>query len=92
MKRVLLLAMVVACGDNNKATPSDGSIDSPVDAAIDAPPDAPPDAMTATFTSFVIDLVQNKTSNTTNAVPFSTFMGLPDPDLNNPNAYNALFP
>jgi hypothetical protein len=90
VKRALLVALVVACGDNHRVTPSDGSIG--VDAAIDAPLDAPDDAMPTTFTSFVIDLVQNKTSNTTNAVPFATFMGLPDPDLNNPNAYNVLFP
>ena len=93
MKRALLTLALVACGDNGKSVPGDGSIDAPVDAGIDAPVDAPPDAPPAqTFTGFVIDLVQNKTSNTTDALPFATFMGLTDPDLDNQNAYNVLFP
>ena len=88
MKRALVIVLGVAfgaCGDNGKSVPSDGSTDGAADAAIDAP-------MAPTFTSFVIDVIQNQTSNTTNPVPFATFMGLPDPDLNNPNAYNVLFP
>ncbi len=97
MKKLLVLAVLAAaCGDNNKATPGDGGsdasdagVDAPVDAPRDAPPDAPP---AATFTSFVIDQIQNQTSSTTNPVPFATFMGLPDPDSENPAAYNVLFP
>lgn len=92
MKRALLLVLLVACGDNSTATPSDGSIDGPVDAGLDAPTDAPPDAPPVSFTAFVIDLVQNKTSNTTNPVPFASFVDLADPDQNNQNAYNTLFP
>ena len=94
MKQLLVLAVLAACGDG-KSAPADGSIDGPVDAGVDAPIDAPVslDApMAPTFTSFTIDLIQNNTSNTTNAVPFATFMGLTDPDLNNAAAYNVLFP
>ena len=84
MKRVLILVALAACGDNDHPL---------IDAAIpDAPmPDATPPA--ATFTTFVIDLVQNQTSDTTQPVPFDQFSALPDPDgtNNNVHAYDVLF-
>lgn len=86
-----LLIALAACGDNIRP-PNNGDANPGVDAAVvDAAPDAPP---AATFTSFVIDLVQNQTSNTTAPKPFSDFATLPDPDgdSNNTAAYNPLFP
>lgn len=83
--RALALGALVAtagCGD-------DGGTPVTPDAAVDAPIDAPP---TATFTSFVLDLVTNQTTATGEARPFEDFSTLPDPDQDNPNAYEALFP
>lgn len=83
--RWLALAAVLAtmgCGD-------DGGNNDPTDAAVDSAIDAPP---AATFTSFVLDLVQNQTAANTDPKPFADFSSLPDPDKDNPNAYEALFP
>ena len=46
-----------------------------------------------TLTSYVIDLVQNHTSDTTPAA-YAEFSSLPDPDgdTNNTAAYSSLFP
>jgi len=78
----LALFVTAACGD-------DGGTPVTPDAAVDAGIDAPP---TATFTSFVLDLVGNQTSATAEPRPFEDFSTLPDPDQDNPNAYEALFP
>jgi hypothetical protein len=47
----------------------------------------------ATLTSYVIDLVNNHSSDTS-AAPYSAFQSLPDPDgdTNNTAAYSSLFP
>ena len=73
-----------ACGDDDKPADPDAST------IIDAnDTDAPP---AVTFTSFVIDQVMNQTSATTDPKPYADFETLPDPDKDNPNAYEALFP
>ncbi len=83
--RLLALALFVttaACGDDG--TPADPDANTP-DADIDAP-------ATATFTSYVLDLIQNQTASNTDSKPFSEVEALPDPDRDNENAYEALFP
>lgn len=84
--RWLALAALVAtaaCGDDGATTPIDAATPDALD--IDAPP-------AVTFTSYVLDLVQNQTAGTTDPKPFADFATLPDPDADNPNAYEALFP
>lgn len=81
---VLGAALIAGCGDDGGQPGTDASIDSPVDADVDAPPPV-------TFTSFVIDLVEHQTSDTTDPVPYATFSGLDDPDQDNPAAYSILF-
>lgn len=87
---VLVIAGAAACGDNNGG---DGNVDgNNPDAPVnpDAPnPDAPPPA---TFTTYVIDLVENQTAGNTDPRPFTEFSDLDDPDLDNPAAYEPLFP
>ena len=75
------VAMLGACGDDNPTLAPDSS--NPM-------PDAPNPQ--ATFTSYVIDLVMNQTSDTTTARAYSEFEGLPDPDSDNATAYSSLFP
>jgi hypothetical protein len=73
-----------ACGDDNPSVQHDAAMP---DTAIDAPMQA------ATLTTFVIDLIQNHSTDPTPAA-FDTFSMLPDPDgtSNNTAAYNPLFP
>jgi hypothetical protein len=80
--------LAAGCGDDN--TGDGGDPDGPgngpnPDADIDAPPEA-------NFTTFVIDLVTNQTAGNTPARAFADFSDLDDPDLNNADAYDALFP
>jgi predicted small lipoprotein YifL len=75
----LLAAPLAACGD-------DGGSTNPPDAM---PIDAPPET---TFTSYVLDLVQHQTAGDTDPRPFAEFSDLTDPDRDNDNAYEALFP
>ncbi len=86
LRWLALAAMVAtaACGDNNTNT-------TPVDAATTDTPDidAPP---AVTYTSYVLDLIVNQTAGNTDPKPFADFSALPDPDADNPNAYEALFP
>lgn len=73
------LLATAACGDDGGSTPVDAGPD------VDAAPDV-------TFTSYVIDLVLHQTTADGEAKPFADFSTLPDPDKDNPNAYEALFP
>lgn len=83
MKRLVLAVLLAACGSDHKAMPDGGMLpDGPM-------PDAPP---MATFTSYVIDLVQHQTADSTAARPYSEFESLPDPDGSNGSAYSPLFP
>ena len=82
--RWLALAAIVAsaaCGDDGSTT-TDAN---PPDSGTDAPPNV-------TFTSYVLDLIQNQTAANTDPKPLADFESLPDPDKDNPNAYEALFP
>jgi hypothetical protein len=79
---VAMLLAGAACGDDGASQPD---ADTTTDAGIDANPDV-------TFTSYVLDLVLNQTAANTDPKPFADFGSLPDPDTNNPNAYEALFP
>ena len=87
MKRLLcaaaLLAGAASCGDDG-GTPADPDAMEP-----DDPDAAPPDE---TFTTFVIDQIANQTADDTNAVPYADFATLDDPDAENPDAYDSLFP
>ena len=88
--RWLALATVfatAACGDNDDPADGDAGTDAN-NTMIDAGTDATP---MVTFTSFVIQQVMNP-SATGDAIPFATIEPLPDPDKENPNAYEALFP
>lgn len=49
------------------------------------------DGMNGTFTAFVIDLIENHTNETEEPVAFEMFASLPDPDVDNLDAYVALF-
>jgi hypothetical protein len=80
----LVAAVAAACGSDHKA-PSDAMADA-------APPPTPDAPASATFTSYVIDLVKNQTSNATAPRPYSEFHTLPDPDVGNGSAYAPLFP
>ncbi len=73
---VAVVLATASCGD-----------DSPTLAPQDAP--GPP---AGSFTAFVFDLVQNHTNETESPVAFDVFKDLPDPDDNNPHAYDGLFP
>ena len=72
-----------ACGPDNKLHVAD-------DAGVGSGSDA---GMPNTLTSYVIDLVNNHTSDPAPA-PYSAFGSLPDPDgsNNNTGAYSSLFP
>lgn len=77
-----------ACGDDGTTPGTDAhTIDAQITDARDI--DAPP---AVTFTSFVINQITNNTAANTDPVPFTTVEPLPDPDKDNPNAYEALFP
>ena len=92
MKRlalVLLLAVAAAaCSKSHPQMPPDAGMMPPPDAP-PPPPDGPPPA---TFTSFVLDLVQHQTADTTQPVPYAQFSSLPDNDGSNGSAYSSLFP
>ena len=84
MNRILQLAIgiglaLTACGPDDHLTVRD--------AGADAGPPAGP------LTSYVIDLVDNHTSETAPPRPYSEFGSLPDPDgdANNTAAYGSLF-
>lgn len=80
-----ILLVVAACGDGKKADMPDSGMQPMPDAMADA------SSPEATFTSYVIDLITNQTSNTTQARPYAEFATLPDPDTGNPTAYQSLF-
>jgi hypothetical protein len=83
---VALVLVLAACGDGKKPAALDSGMDQPqVDAMIDAPIDE------VTFTSYVIDMITNGTSNMTPPRPYAEFATLPDLDLANPAAYQTLF-
>jgi hypothetical protein len=80
---------LAACGDGKKQM-MNPEPDAGMEPAPDAMPDAPPSQET-TFTSYVIDLITNGTSNTAQPRPYSEFQALPDLDLMNGSAYQSLF-
>jgi hypothetical protein len=86
---VLALFAAAACGDDTKGNNPDSGVDPNPDGNVD--PDAP--VTEANFTTYVIDLVVNKTANDTAPRPYSEFEALPDPDgdANNTAAYATLF-
>jgi hypothetical protein len=83
MLMTLLACTLAACGGDD-----DGATRVP-DASVPTS-DAGPDAGSATFTDFVIDLVEHKTADDSD--PVTVDFGLPDPDQDNPAAYQRLFP
>lgn len=88
MAAAALSLVLAACGDDEGGDGTDGprpDADNTDAMDVDAPP-------AVTLTTFVIDLVQNQTAGNTNPRAYADFSTLPDPDTNNPAAYNALFP
>ena len=89
MRRLALIAALVfasfGCDDDDRPGDDPNDPDDP-----DDPDDPMPDA---TFTAFVIDLVETKTADDTDPVPFADFESLPDPDAdnNNEDAFTSLF-
>ena len=75
-----------ACGDDNPSIASDATGGSDSGGSDGS-------GSGATLTSFVIDLVQNHSTDPTPAA-FASFSALPDPDgdNNNTHAYDPLFP
>lgn len=43
------------------------------------------------FTAFVIDTIEQHTDDVSEPIPFDVFADLPDDDLTNTHAYDALF-
>jgi hypothetical protein len=86
VKRLALIALLAAagCGDNGDQQLAD-AMPTP-DGGVD--PDAPP---ANTFTQFVKNQINTNTSATAEPVPYGVFATLPDPDLDNPTAYDDLF-
>ena len=90
LTRTLALALAFAAGGALTACGDDGGSASPDAKPIDAHDiDAPPEA---TFTSYVLDLVLHQTADDSDPRPFAEFSSLADPDADNENAYEALFP
>ena len=85
---VAMLAMS-ACGDNivpggqiDAPNGADARVDgTPIDGTVDGNVDAPDGGGGGTFTAFVIDQITNRTVDNADAVPFTDFATLPDPDL-----------
>lgn len=86
---ILLLVGAAACGDDKQQT-TDGGTDpdsmgsgSGSDGGVEDP----------TFTTYVIDMIENGTSDTATTKSFDEFSSLPDPDAdsNNTTAYAPLF-
>jgi hypothetical protein len=69
---------LVACGDDGGPAGPDAN-----------PTDAP---AATTLTTYVLDLVENKTADDTEPRPFAEFATLEDVDQDNENAYERLFP
>ena len=85
MRIALALVLVAAaCGDGDKkpAGMPDSGMEPMIDAMIDGSVEE------VTFTSYVIDMISN---GTTQARPYAEFAMLPDLDLANPTAYQSLF-
>ena len=78
-----LACALAACGGSDHKAQPDGGM---------PPPDGGPPPPPATFTSYVIDLVQHQTADSTAARPYAEFQNLPDPDQDNGSAYAPLFP
>ena len=77
---ILVLGLTsAACGDDTPYVPSDGN-------------GSGSGSGSATLTSYVIDLIQNHSTDQTPAA-YTDFATLPDPDgdTNNGSAYNSLF-
>ena len=95
MRSVRLLAAVAltlgiaACGDDGGGGDNTDGPRPDADNTDAMDVDAPP---AVTLTSYVIDLVANQTVGNTNPRAYTDFSTLPDPDTDNPAAYNALFP
>jgi hypothetical protein len=93
-RAALALLLLAACGDGSSNPPDDPDANPPddePDAMNDPEPDAMPDPPDPTFTSFVIDQITSHTNATSDPVPFSDVTPLPDPDTDNPDAYDSLF-
>ncbi len=89
MKKLLFLVALAACGSDNDHKPApDGSMPPMPDGS---GPGSDGSMPMTTFTSYVIDLVVNQTSNTTEARPYSEFQNLIDADTANSSAYSSLF-
>jgi hypothetical protein len=84
---IALVLVAGACGDSKKQP--DGMPDSGMEPTIDAMIDGAMEE--ATFTSYVIDMITNGTTNTAQPRPYAEFATLPDLDLANPAAYQTLF-
>jgi len=78
---IAMLFAVASCGGGGGGS----------DAAVSPPDAAAPDATPPlTFESWVVDLVENRTSDTTDPAPDTEF--LPLPESGDPHAFDSLFP
>lgn len=91
MRFAIVLAFLggalAACGDDKPMPATPDSMQPNPDG--NPNPDTP--NPTPTLTSFTIDLILNQTTSTGAPKAFSEFSNLPDPDIDNPNAYASLF-
>jgi hypothetical protein len=85
--RNLILAAALALG--GAACGDDGGPATPDGGGEPEPDGGPPPG---SFTAFVIDQIANQTADDTDPVPYAAFATLDDPDLDNPGAYDELFP
>ena len=80
-----LIAGAVACGDDEHVAQSDAPVAVDATATIDAAPVDDP------FSAFVIAMIEDRTSDVTDAEAFATFSELEDDDADNDAAYASLF-
>ena len=81
-----LVLAVGACGDDEYIADDTDEVTPDAEVTIDAPP------VDESFTAFVTSMIEDRTSDVTDAEPFATFAELVDDDLDNDGAYAPLFP
>jgi hypothetical protein len=87
---LLAATFAVGCGGDDDPPPQnpDAMVEPPEPDAGGNPPDGGGSPLT--FEEYVVDMIQNRTSDTTNAAPAAEFESLPE--SGDPDAFDSLFP
>ena len=80
-----LLLAAGACGDDEHIADDTDDVAPDAEVTVDAPP------VDDTLTAFVIAMIEDRTSDVTDAEPYATFSELEDDDADNDAAYSSLF-